>query len=398
MTGITRSNTLSCLFLPAAGEQFLCETTPEGSVQVLARAPGFGDARYKISSDGKYFGVLDASHKRFAVYELTYSEPWMRRVVPPTTLPRRCFAHDFILHEGMLIVGGASNSHENIWVLDYTLAHQTSQPWSSLDIPERVRKKGKSIDLLYVLGQTLVAVDNVILPKWFVFYTLKVNELPKPVGIHTIRVESAFERISHGAEGEQLYALFSRGVHSGVVSSFVQLYFKDDIARAAQKCALSAVLPEQHPEHDDDGPLIFRPALDRRPLDRNQSLAWRFHTHMQDYSHNLRDTGSDEHLNTPAEPKNGLPGAAVCAMVFCGDFLFLAMGKEGVWAANTRDITVTRKIGSSSRFRKVRSRHLKNIFGFSKITGNLHGVFAVGHTTEVADFEWHSLKDIEFAI
>ena len=227
MTTVSRLRFPEFVFLPVDGIAHLCTISEQGAVEARACAPGNPDAQYKISSDRKFFGFLDSSNKRLAVYELLEAAPWMRRVVPPTNLPRDCSGHDFILHEGQLLVGGSSRSQENIWALDYTLTEQPPSVWQALEVPEAVRKRGKSIDLLYVLNQTLVAVDNVLRPKWFVFYHLNEGALPTPLGIHPLRVQRAFEGIRHGAESDTMYALFSTRAGQRGISSVVQIYFKD---------------------------------------------------------------------------------------------------------------------------------------------------------------------------
>jgi hypothetical protein len=265
------------IVLPVNGTPHLCTVAPDGVVEPRVSAPGNSDAIYKISSDRKFFGFLDSAHKRLAVYALLQAEPWLQRIVPPTNLPRDCGAHDFILHEGQLIVGGSSRTQENIWVLDYTLTVQPPRPWHALEVPESVRRSGKSIDLLYVLNNTLVAVDNVVRPKWFVFYRLSKAALPTTIGIHPLRVNSAFEGIRHGAESETMYALFSSGAGQRGASSYVQIYFKDEIALSASVGGVTALARE--------------PALSDRPKalqklktysisrrDHKQNLSWYFLT------------------------------------------------------------------------------------------------------------------------
>ena len=381
------------IFLPAGGEQYLCTTSGEGVVVPRARAPGHADVRYKISSDGKFFGALDFARKRLAVYELLDGEPWMRRVVPPTTLPRRCLAHDFLLHNGQLIVGGASNTQENIWVLDYTLPHQPKAPWHALEVPQDIQKKGKSIDLVYILNETLVAVDNVLLPKWFVFYALRKGELPTPIGIHPLRVESAFESVYHGAEGDRLYAFYSRGAGHSYALSYVQIYFKDEIALAADSAALDATA--QTSTISDSN---FPESIDLRRTSRiphDVTLQWHFKTVMTNEPDPFADWEPDEFAAERAEPKRELPGAAVYAMVFCKDWLLLAMGKQGVWAVDTTSIIRDRQIGHAAVFRQIPSATLANVFGFAKAAGEDSGVFAVGHNiASIADYEWHSLSQL----
>ena len=352
------------LFLPTNGIQSLCKVRPDGSVKVLTQMPSLKDALYKISTDGKFFGVLDFARKRLAVYEFTDTLLWYRKVIPPTTLPRRCIAHDFILHEGRLIVGGASHSYENIWMLNYGIPHESTLVWKSLDVPANIRKKGKSIDLLYVAGETLIAVDNVILPKWIILYSLLSNKSPEPIGLYPLRVVSAFEHIYHGAESECLYALFSKGIRHNVAISSLQIYFKDDIfSENLSSCESSEV-----------------------------NHGWLFRTSKHGRSSCIDDTSDDVFFNLP-EPVSELPSPIVYSMEFYCDFLFIATGINGIWMVDTRPIIKSRKIDRTNKFQKIQSTKLKSVNGFSRPTklSGKSGFFAIGlNESDVVDYEWHS--------
>jgi hypothetical protein len=427
------------VFLPVNGQPYLCTVAATGVVEPRAPAPGNADAVYKISTDQKFFAFLDSANKRFAVYELLDAEPWLQRIVAPTNLPRDCVAYDFILHEGQLLVGGRSRSQENIWLLDYTLAVQPARAWQALEVPEAVRKSGKSIDLLYILGQTLVAVDNVRRPKWFVFYHLNKGALPAPVGLHPIRVSSAFEGIRHGAESDALYALFSAGAGQLGASSYVQIYFKDELAQSAAAAALTTSPSDEASGGDAElvavqaSRKIAGGATAKRLTARSRSrhghdltLNWQFFTPMgnddddefgdweedDDFEEELPPFGSrvsrrKEILPDPKllklkaarakrkELLRQLPGASVFSMIFCQDFLLLAMGEQGVWVANTAPVLRDRRIDLSARFRQVTSIQLTQAVSFEKRAGQEGGVFVLGrNSAETVSYEWLGLEQI----
>ena len=411
------------VFLPVDGNPCLCTISAAGVVEPRAPAPGNSDAVYKISTDQKFFAFLDSANKRFAVYELLDVEPWLQRLVSPTNLPRDCVAYDFILHDGQLLVGGRSRSQENIWLLDYTLAVQPARAWQALEVPEAVRKSGKSIDLLYVLDQTLVAVDNVIRPKWFVFYHLNKDALPTPVGLHPIRVSSAFEGIRHGAESDALYALFSAGAGQRGASSYVQLYFKDDIAKSVAAADLTTYRSISKASGSAKAKSVSSRSASRQK--HNRTLNWTFFTPRGDDKDEFGDWEEDADIEEEfplfgsrvsrrkeilPDPKvlklkaarakrkellRKLPGASVFAMIFCKDFLLLAMGEQGVWVANTAPVLRDRRVHLSARFRQVGSVQLTKTVGFEKRAGQEGGVFVLGqNSAEVVSYEWLSLEQI----
>ena len=82
-------------------------------------------------------------------------------------------------------------------------------------------------------------------------------------------------------------------------------------------------------------------------------------------------------------------------MIFCKDFLLLAMGEQGVWVANTAPVLRDRRVHLSARFRQVGSVQLTKTVGFEKRAGQEGGVFVLGqNSAEVVSYEWLSLEQI----
>ena len=82
-------------------------------------------------------------------------------------------------------------------------------------------------------------------------------------------------------------------------------------------------------------------------------------------------------------------------MIFCKDFLLLAMGEQGVWVANTAPALRDRRIDLSARFRPMTSVQLIKAVGFEKLAGQEGGVFVLGrNSAEAVSYEWLSFEQI----
>jgi len=155
------------------------------------------------------------------------------------------------------------------------------------------------------------------------------------------------------------------------------------------------------------------------------TLNWKFFTPMGDDSDEFGDWEEDDDFEEelppscsrvgrrkeiPPDPKvlklkaarakrkellRQLPGASVFAMIFCQDFLLLAMGEQGVWVANTAPVLRDRRIELSARFRPVTWVQLIKAVGFEKLAGQEDGVFVLGrNSAEVVSYEWLSFEQI----
>lgn len=182
--------------LPVGGSPHLCAVN-EGQIQPLAAAPGYPDAQYFLSPDAAWLAVLDDQRKRAGLFELLPGEPWLRRSIPFGTLPRRCIGHVALGLDGTLYVGGHGKAGEALW----RNSASRDGTWNEIELPEGLRKHGKAIDGLHVIDGHLIAVDDIIVPKWLLVYAMRPDsglELERQVKLpsHTTN-----ERVLHSCIG-----------------------------------------------------------------------------------------------------------------------------------------------------------------------------------------------------
>lgn len=274
-----RKKLMNYAFLPHFGSTWLCETQGP-QVNPLARVPGSNQANRKFSTDGSEFGFREQAGKKIAHYRLLAQAPWFECLTPPTALPASCVADDFVIHDGVLIAGGRSKTAEALWVH----APGAEQPWSSIPLPDGLGVMGKSIDALFVRDHTLVAIDNMVWPKWILLYELSPSLSAQGVEKVDLPAHTSYERVSKSAEGKGVYALYSTGMNHGVRSFHLSLLCSKTLReRVLWRASI------------DCGSAFFR---------QSQSVE-------------------------PIEPMTAL-FKALQQMAFCGEFLFLALGTLGL--------------------------------------------------------------------
>ena len=105
-----------------------------------------------------------------------------------------------------LAVGGTSNDDSRVWVARFAGA---SVEWQPLETPEELLNARKGVDAVVTVGDVLVAVDNIIFPKWFVSYDATAPELPL-IACHAMWANGTYERVINASGGQQLFAVLSK--------------------------------------------------------------------------------------------------------------------------------------------------------------------------------------------
>lgn len=207
----------SLLALHIEGTLMVCRHTPGGAIP-LAPTPGMTDATAFQEPGSRRVVIMDSGKKRAGLFELLDEEPWIKRVLPFATLPKDCHGDVALaVGEGM-VVGGHSKSGESLWWRHPT---QAVDRWTPLNLPKEIKRPGKSIDGLHQDGRRLIAVDDVVAPRWLILYRLEDDEslaLEKKV---LLPAHFPYERIVDSHLGEKTLWLVSRGMRRGQGAAFV---------------------------------------------------------------------------------------------------------------------------------------------------------------------------------
>ena len=109
-----------------------------------------------------------------------------------------------LLNNGNLFIGGISSNNEML--IQYNLQNDS---WYQLDIPKEVFLDGKAIDDLVVNDRFLIAVDNIVLPKYILFYDLNSRNKLRFSHFRELISNGAYERIHQARITPKYLGLYS---------------------------------------------------------------------------------------------------------------------------------------------------------------------------------------------
>ena len=380
-----RKMEMTFAFLPHEGEIWICHADGP-RVTPLAPAPGERHALRKWATNGGEFGFLDQAGKRLGYYRLLDQAPWYETVMPPVTLPPACVAKDFLIHDGQVIAGGHSNKGEAIW----TRTPGRDKVWRSISLPDVVRKRGKSIDAVFVRDDKLIAFDNILMPKWILVYELLPALSEAGVELVRLRTHTTYEQIAHAAEGQDVYALYSSGVNHGIRSYYVSLIGKKSLAEIAvwsghlEKSTLELINEVQL-----DAILGDDIELD---LDLEIPLQKQIDGVLKLWSRNVaRSRGNIGEMLS-----------SIHDMAFCGDHLFLAVGTQGLKVGHTGFLSERsrdRKEVSKPGFCSVPLKLLTTVTQVQVLPNVKAGMYAIGKdAVGLLTFEWVGAEQFDFSV
>ncbi len=103
-----------------------------------------------------------------------------------------------------------------------------SQKWYKLEIPIEVLFPGKAIDDLVINDSLLIAIDNIVMPKYILFYKLSSNEKLELSHFKELKSNGAYESIYQGRITDNYIGLIS-GTYSGYVGATEHITVYDNL-------------------------------------------------------------------------------------------------------------------------------------------------------------------------
>lgn len=107
--------------------------------------------------------------------------------------------------------------------------HLKSEKWFQLEIPEEVKVWGKAIDDLVINDTLLIAVDNIVLPKYILYYNLNSNEKLNFSHFKELKSNSSYESIHKARITNKYLGLLSTTMNHGTVREHITLYADLDL-------------------------------------------------------------------------------------------------------------------------------------------------------------------------
>ena len=335
------------------GEAWHLGSVADGQFTPIQACPAAINARISVSPGGDSFTVLDSDRKRASLYTILPHEPWIEPAVRPAFLPKDCVGHATIGIDGGLFVGGHGKSGESFWLR----SRDDADAWREIPLPSAIRRPGKAVDGLHWNGECLIAVDNIVRPKWLLLYDLSAGHGPTLIDQIELPSHVTHERVVASCLGEGRLGVISRGINHGRASTHV---WDLETTRFEQVRHWAF-------RHDSPRPSLFAGLA---PIDTDES------------------TDDTALVSTYLSQGRAIASLNNDLLVACGDHGIVAFDRKAGDPANPLD-----------GVRQIATRGLRSVDHLVvPLPDQRNGVFAVGQgSSGKLDFEWMSAATIRAA-
>lgn len=164
--------------------------------------------------------ILDTAKNQIQVYNIQ-SHNKIELTIPFDIIPK-CL----LMNNENIFIGGEMGQD---MLVQYNLL---TQEWYSLEIPTQLLFPRKAIDDLLVNDSALIAVDNLVMPKYVVYYKLnsKTDRLPFSY-LFELKYNNSYESIYKARITHEYLGMISGGYNQGSGSSeHISIYRSDDMS------------------------------------------------------------------------------------------------------------------------------------------------------------------------
>ncbi|MCH7414498.1 hypothetical protein MM213_13445 [Belliella sp. R4-6] len=186
--------------LPVNNENFVIEI--QGKKTVNKGKINFPITKlFDINEIGN-IAILDTAQNRLLITNI--SKDNFNNIIETIAFPEGIEPISIKINGSNIFVGGDFGKEK---IYSYNM---TEKKWSQIDIPTEIMSLGKSVDDFLVYSDTLIALDNLIMPKYLLFYSLK-----DPLSINLIK---SYEVPPNGTY-EQLHRILLKEEYFIILSS-----------------------------------------------------------------------------------------------------------------------------------------------------------------------------------
>ena len=219
--GVTRATSgAGNYFLLLGDNETISLNTYENNTINEIRTFQVSDGAFLASVQEERVAILNTSENTVTLYEIQISEE-IELSVPYRVKPKA-----ILLHGGSLFIGGAI--HEGMGEEMLIQYHIQSETWYQLEIPENLLQWGKAVDDLVVNDRYLIAIDNVVLPKFILFYHLDSTGKLEFSHYRELKSNGPWETIRQGRITPDYLGLLSR-TESGWVGPYEHITIYDNL-------------------------------------------------------------------------------------------------------------------------------------------------------------------------
>lgn len=138
-------------------------------------------------------------------------------------------AADVSVLDGRIVICGLARTGSRVWWLDPT---DTDHVWHPLEMPPELTER-KGVDALATDGKVLVAIDNIVLPKWMFRYVPCDEGWMHLDSVAIMPSHGPYETIRTASSGDSFFAVHSTTVGRAGVHHFITCYRFSDLEPCA---------------------------------------------------------------------------------------------------------------------------------------------------------------------
>jgi hypothetical protein len=210
--------------VPRRGVTTLCAVEGNGLVQLdqlprippeatLAAAPFLrlgSPAKKMVAHDWKSGWIVSVDPMEDILRLFHRDDP--SQAFAPLHTPPGCRVHTIAFYRSVLFVGGSGDHpgrSEPVAMLGLFDFREDPPAWKRITVPEEVLWHENTIDDLLFDSDRLIAVDDIVYPKWLLVYDVSTPQAPGLVSVCPLPSHAVHERIASGSLGANWLALLS---------------------------------------------------------------------------------------------------------------------------------------------------------------------------------------------
>ncbi len=173
--------------------------------------------------------ILDTIENFITLYKIDISKK--TKLTIPFDIKPICI----LLDTNNLIIGGEAKEEKEIEIL--LQYHIETEKWYQLEVPEEISYYGKAIDDLVVRENFLIAIDNLILPQYVLFYELNSESKSSFSHYKELKSNNTYEHIRQARITPKYLGLNSSAMNHGYYFEHITLYADLSLNKS---CAISS--------------------------------------------------------------------------------------------------------------------------------------------------------------
>lgn len=164
--------------------------------------------------------VLDTAKNNISIFNINSSIP------KKLSIPFEIKPKTILINNDNIFIGGEMG--EEI-LIQY---HLKNEKWYQLEIPNEVRIYGKAVDDLVINDSLLIAVDNIILPKYILYYNLSSKDKLNFSHFKELKSNSSYESIHQTRISSNYLGLYSTTMNWGTLREHITIYSDLDLLKS----------------------------------------------------------------------------------------------------------------------------------------------------------------------